>query len=545
MFPEHDTGADPDFLVESYLEETLSEDQAALLLRHLKENPALAKRLYESTQLDHFLYSAVGGQRASADFVRMILEYQSAQQEEANARPAPEKKAEKERKKKPRPWKWVLPVLLIGIFSICFLYEGASRRSAPRNRTVFHAKIVDVVDVESNETLTLKRNTRLAEEPVRLLSGTIGLKLKNGTDLVVEGPAEFALVDGATVDCRSGKISATIDGKSASLTIRTPQGTVIDRGTRFFLDVGRQTAQVHVLSGKVDFQNDTDKPVQLLEGNALNISDENHLKLIPADSKLFFTMERLLRSGRQSRKIRREAFEKQYTEILADPSLLAAFDLSGSQSGTVGNQAKSGRLRLASGRLFGGTITEGRYVEDGAVRFQSDLDRFEFNFRDECSSLTLYMALCPDRLNHSVNRLLASRQFHQESGNGLWQITGTGSVQFHLRYPRDVGSVVFETGPIVTENQWGTWVSLAVVLDAESKTVRHYKDGLPIASAPWSNPIPIRLGETMLSGEFQGKRQSIPQFLDGAVSHLMIFNRALSSDEIVRMEGKPVESVKQ
>lgn len=91
---------------------------------------------------------------------------------------------------------------------------------------------------------------------VRIDSGTANLALPNVGYVIVEGPAEFELIDAMRARLNRGRIKMRVTEKSGhGFTVETPFGNVMDLGTEFGLDVSEKgQAGVVVFDGAVDLQ---------------------------------------------------------------------------------------------------------------------------------------------------------------------------------------------------------------------------------------------------------------------------------------------------
>ncbi len=88
---------------------------------------------------------------------------------------------------------------------------------------------------------------------LRLRHGLVELQLDGGARLIVQGPAEFTVVDGASGKLSEGVLTARAGNGERPLRIETPLGTVIDRGTEFGVAVQPSgVCEVHVFEGAVE-----------------------------------------------------------------------------------------------------------------------------------------------------------------------------------------------------------------------------------------------------------------------------------------------------
>jgi hypothetical protein len=86
-----------------------------------------------------------------------------------------------------------------------------------------------------------------------LVGGTIEVAFRSGALVLLEAPAAFEVSDPLRMTLKYGRGSVQVDERSKGFTIDTPLAKVVDRGTRFALDVGEGgETEVHVIEGAAD-----------------------------------------------------------------------------------------------------------------------------------------------------------------------------------------------------------------------------------------------------------------------------------------------------
>jgi len=86
---------------------------------------------------------------------------------------------------------------------------------------------------------------------ITLQSGTVRITFESGAQVLLEGPCDFT-VDNAmhgTID--RGRLSATVPPRAFGFRIRSPEAEVIDLGTEFGVAVDQDQCEVHVFKGEV------------------------------------------------------------------------------------------------------------------------------------------------------------------------------------------------------------------------------------------------------------------------------------------------------
>ncbi|HWC60345.1 MAG TPA: FecR family protein, partial [Verrucomicrobiae bacterium] len=126
--------------------------------------------------------------------------------------------------------------------------------------TTANCRISDALDAHwSGATGQLKQGEILPEGQLRLESGVVELTFASGARAAVEGPAELKITDRNSVELQSGKMSAEVPHSAIGFTVKTPNATVTDLGTRFGVDTKtKDSSVVDVFEGKVQVTQGTD-----------------------------------------------------------------------------------------------------------------------------------------------------------------------------------------------------------------------------------------------------------------------------------------------
>src|SRR6185312_1134400 len=104
-------------------------------------------------------------------------------------------------------------------------------------------KITDSLEAHwSGAAASLRTGAVLPAGQLRLDSGVVELAFASGARAAVEGPAEFNVIDRNMIELRLGKISADVPKNAIGFTVKTPNATVVDLGTRFGIDAKAKDA---------------------------------------------------------------------------------------------------------------------------------------------------------------------------------------------------------------------------------------------------------------------------------------------------------------
>ncbi len=113
-------------------------------------------------------------------------------------------------------------------------------------------KISDAMNVRWAGKDQLKPGDFLPVGVLRLESGVVEISFGSGAKAAVEGPAELKLTSPNRIELNRGKLAAEVPHHTIGFTVRTPNATVVDLGTRFGIDAkARSDSEVDVFEGKV------------------------------------------------------------------------------------------------------------------------------------------------------------------------------------------------------------------------------------------------------------------------------------------------------
>lgn len=109
-------------------------------------------------------------------------------------------------------------------------------------------------------------------EPIWLREGIAAIQFDNGSRVVLEGPAEFALLTDDQIQLRHGRLFVSVPKTAIGFTVSTPFSKIIDLGTEFGVKADADGMEVHVLAGKTMLISGTARSsrsqVEVMEGFA-------------------------------------------------------------------------------------------------------------------------------------------------------------------------------------------------------------------------------------------------------------------------------------
>lgn len=384
---------------------------------------------------------------------------------------------------------------------------------------------------------------------LRLKSGLIQVTFYNGARLVMEGPAQVRLVSPGEAFCQSGRVMAEVPAQARGFRVGAPQVQVVDLGTQFGLEAKSTEAEVHVFKGEVEYTATTATKQRLQAGEAVVVANNGAVRSATANPAAFAALFDLRRQWLAMLATRYQDWRSASARLNQDPSLLVRFDFEDNAAfgWSLHNVAAAGD-GLPDATIVGCEWTEGRWPGKHALEFRNVSDRVRFNVPGEFHALTAAAWVNVKGLDRQFNSLLMCDGF--TPGTLHWQIQNSGALDLGVQgaHIRDVQILV--SPPVISFNQLGQWLHLAVVVDGERRQVVHYVNGLAVSRHALTQPPPYLVGSAELGnwnpGEITKKMSPFMiRHFSGAMDEFVLFSRALNEQEIRKLysEGNPQPDV--
>jgi hypothetical protein len=318
-------------------------------------------------------------------------------------------------------------------------------------------------------------------------------------------------------------------------------------GASFGLEVKDRRAELHVFEGTVELQSAAANEKQTLqEGAGAAIESSRPARLITADPAAFASLFDLKARSVAAAAQRYNAWRTTCRNLHQDQSLLVHFDFERAGSAASADWRLRNSVNektVSDATIVGCQWGEGRWPEKRALEFQGVSDRVRLNVPGEYDAVTLAAWVRVQGLDRKLNSLFMCDGFAPGTIHWLMRrdgvlgltIVGSGSGQFQLA----------ASPSVVTLDQFGMWLHLAVVLDGGAGRVVHYVNGRPVAEIALKIKPPYRIGAAEL-GNWNAKKfpEDDPFMIrnfSGVMDEFGLFSRALSNSEIrgLYAEGKP------
>lgn len=515
---------DPDVLIQGYLEDTLTEEQAAAMLHLLQTRPEVADRLLGEISLDAMLRELRGG----ADKLLVMPPPQAPVESRATSR-------------KTRPRFTLAALSTVAALAACIALAGnwfvREFFPPPLEETTTAAVAVLARGVNlrwEDPARAPSPGAALSPGWLRLKSGLAQIEFYQGARVTLEGPAAFQVVSSSEAFCSAGRLSAQVPPQARGFKIKTPQGTIVDLGTEFGLDLSAAGSAVHVFKGEVQLYAPDAAMRSLKEGQAMTLG--NGARPLPADQAAFASMGELDERNAESQRIEFEHWLGQGALRNDDPALLLRFDFQDRRdTRALLNHARRA-ANVPPGSIVGCEWTDGRWPGKGALEFRNVSDRVRLSLPGEYQDLTLCAWVRVNGLDRAFNSLFMVEGY--ANGAVHWQFTREGKLRLGVAGRNGAHSTDYDTPAVFTPERFGQWIHLATVYDSAAKEIRHYINGELAARLPVKQTFALRLGLAELGNWNDGGRSDrVPvRHFSGAMQEFALYQRVLTAEEIRRFQ---------
>ncbi len=362
--------------------------------------------------------------------------------------------------------------------------------------------------------------TTIRNHRFHIQAGAVELITQLGARVVIEAPASFSFESAQRLHLLHGRLSADVPPPAKGFTVITPTGEAVDLGTKFGVDVPKVgDAEVHVFQGEVIAQAKGSKDTtSLRHGEAMTMQHGSGTSR-ELRSAAFIAPEELRSLGDGLDAGQRSRAEAALNSLKKDPALISLLDF------------ESNNETLPTGAY---RITQGRWPGSRAPEFVNVGDHMKLAIGGEhpWPELTIAAWVRIDRLGAPFQSLYHTDGWDDDKpGQVHWMITRENTMRLALRqvdlapdsmspstYPDSLRSVLPERG---------RWAHLAVVYNAEARTMRFYLNGDFDNELRLSTDLPARLGPAQIGNWDRNDRK-----LSGRVDELLFMGRAMSDAEL-------------
>lgn len=122
------------------------------------------------------------------------------------------------------------------------------------NRAVYFGTIGAQHDCVWQGDSTVITGGRFSSRKLSLASGVAELKFDSGTNVILEGPCEFKVVDFNAAHLLAGNVFVHVTELSDGFVLSTPEATIIDEGPEYAVSLDDEATEVHVFDGAIRWE---------------------------------------------------------------------------------------------------------------------------------------------------------------------------------------------------------------------------------------------------------------------------------------------------
>ncbi|MBK1832633.1 LamG-like jellyroll fold domain-containing protein [Roseibacillus ishigakijimensis] len=376
-----------------------------------------------------------------------------------------------------------------------------------------------------------------SEMPIRfsagdyeLESGIVHLRMTNGVDVVMRGPARFALHDAKLMTLDHGALRAIVPNSGKGFMVRSPEIVYEDLGTEFGVFVEDGNSEMHVFNGQVDVHqiSSNQKVASVYNGESLVQKGDEISVGYAAPSVDFPLPEDVGFGGWQARQ----------PSVIASEGLIGyfPFEYQTDYPDRLENVATGvpSERRIEDGRVVGARWVSGRWSEKDGLLFNRQGERVELELPGEYDELTFSVWAKVDHLENSLNAILTSTGWNE--GDVHWQILRSHDPILAVHRIKESGC------RLVKPIEPGRWQHLVAVVSKTDRRTRFYVDGYLAQENELPAETLVAPG-TMWLGDW--RQEAADRFIQrnfrGIIDELAIWDRALSEEEIreITRTGSP------
>lgn len=379
-----------------------------------------------------------------------------------------------------------------------------------------------VSDTARAQWSTAPQSDQLRPGPMTLKKGFAELTFKDGTKVILEAPANVILEKANQMSLHKGKLVASMDKGAHGFIVRTPGAKIVDLGTEFGVWVNEQgQSETHVFDGQVNlFSNHKHHSRRLGIGQACTVDKAGQFSkdvssirkdifqsYLPSPYELAVTRTRPAIYYRVNRDSPQQWYDVLSRKVVPADSL--------------------GALQLAQGPHLG-----------------ADKDAYAMQFGGDDSAAVFRNLTVPKGLSRTIGYThmlwvradsIRDQVILVTFGAGLGQriLTMTADGRFHHSFLSTKGESI---APVSSQTmaQPGTWYHLAVMRNAYDDR-RLFVNGVEEGVTELTAGTPEFHDTLQLGASPEGINTADIHSLRGAVSEIILYNRALKSQEIRKL----------
>jgi hypothetical protein len=524
MNPEHD------HLFHGFLDGTLNQGELQQLNQILMESPSAADRFAEISLLHESLHSGFRSGALAIKHTRAVTNTPGRKPLLLSLKPI-------------IPWALAAAAAIVAIVALRQTEPaGASPTlvETEKHNTGFAILTRSVNSVWTGNSPS--EGDLLPQGLFELKSGLAQIEFFSGVSLVLEGNAALEIISPDEMRLLRGKLRAHVPRPAIGFQIHTPQGTVLDLGTEFALDVSENNSELHVIDGEVEWHEESEPKIQLTEGQALQLTGEESSR-IAANPAHFTGPDQLAREISAYQTDRFTAWQTHSESTENHPDLLAYFPMK--QLHSWDRELPSKAKKILPGAIVGAKVVDGRWPQKEALDFSPNGSRVRVFIPGKHQAITYSTWAKIDSLDRQYNALFLTDNYGL--GEPHWQILEDGRLFFSVGLGKGKLHHIFHSPVIWDYTKSQQWLHLVTSYDVATRTCVHHLNGEEISreSAPEEKGVSALVIENAQIGNWGLPTREEPEFavrnLNGRLDEFAIYQKVLTPDEVKSLyqSGKP------
>ena len=408
------------------------------------------------------------------------------------------------------------------------------------------AVLTHAVGVEWEGDLAYAEGAALRPDTLKISQGLLQIEFFSGATVVVEGPAEFELIDPMKARCSLGRVRANVPHFARGFSVMSSDLQVVDLGTEFGFSASEDGSQeLHVFDGEVTVQGGVvgNNPRHLMGGTAVRMHEDG-MRFFDAADEEFADSQQIASLASAAADEQRQQWLRYSEELKANGDVLLyySFDNQMAWSRRLSNDKKMVPDPLY-GAIVGCRWAEGRWNGKAALEFKRSSDRVRISIPEKLNEVTLMAWVRIDGFDRKLNSLMLSDGW--EPGGLHWQFTQEGALILGLRGEDGTPSASYTSNSVLGQQHLGQWLHLAVSYGGEGGEVVHYLNGRPIGRQQVKDHHEIEVPRGQLgnwsAGHWPPKTETDIRNLNGRMDEFLVFSAALPPSGVrdIFREGRP------
>lgn len=557
--PEFDPVQDTEILIGKFLSKEILPEEGERLLDFLQKNPDWEQKIFDEKRISDLLGIQVDDEAANREIKSELLNelYRHYEKVSDFSRYS----------KNHRRFIFLSSFLIVFVFifavtTIVYAFLSVSEINPPRRvnlvspftvTTQAVARLSQTIDAEwdPDSEMAPLEGAVLLPGSYRLRKGMVLIQFYSGTTLIFEGPGQLELKSTTEVSCFQGCFSVEIPDFTERFIFDTPAFSVT-AGKKYFVDITDKRIELHCMEGSVEYKTPENNRIdsgRLSKNKAVRFSGDDKPRIIKVDKKRPIFIDSFLVLSEKEAARTFDAWKASRKKLLDDTSLLLFlnFQLDPEQTkrNCISNRSSSHPRSPAEATLIGGRVGQGRWPGKDSLEFHVLSDRLLVSVPGELNNVTLSVSLRADEVERNLNSIFMTEGF----GHGTlhWQILNNvnngerGAIRMGIYEgrPGKRRADNFDSPVVFNEETIGVWLRLAVVLDADKRTITHYLNGKALIR----HDVPFDMKFNLEKSEIGNWTPStvinpIRNFV-GGFEELLLFSRALTDEEIESLHLLP------